>query len=80
MLSPISIGTLISADKTLLGVMRLEQALVEQATNRLKILPLTPQLSLPPLAYITHRKFNDLPEAARAFQDILHKSALDLQT
>jgi hypothetical protein len=80
MMSPISTGTLISADKTLLGVMRLEQALIEQTTNRVKILPVIPHFNLPPLAFITHRRFKELPDAARAFHDILHKSARDLQT
>jgi DNA-binding transcriptional LysR family regulator len=74
MLSPISLATLVSNDKTLLGVMRLEQAMAEQATDRLRILPLTPRINLPPLAFITHRKLGDLPESARVFQELLHKS------
>jgi hypothetical protein len=60
--------------------MRLEQALIEQATNRLRILPVTLDFSLPPLAFIAHRKFKGLPEAARVFKDILHKSARHIQT
>lgn len=56
MMSPILLTELLALDHSLLGVMRLEQATVEQSLGRIARLPLATKAPLPPMSLITLRQ------------------------
>ncbi len=71
LLSPVSMGDLLALDKTLIGVMRYEQAISEQTSKRLCLLPVRPDVSLPPIAFITRRQRAKVNEDVIAFRTAL---------
>ncbi len=70
LLSPVSLSALLRLDPTLLGVSRLEQALLEERDGTLRVLRVTPAAPLPPIALIT-RRAAPRSEALRAFRAAL---------
>ena len=76
LLSPLSMGDLLALDKNLIGVMRYEQAVTEQATRRLCVLPVHPHVSLPPIAFITCRQKAEVEEDLKAFRVALGVQAV----
>jgi DNA-binding transcriptional LysR family regulator len=70
LLSPVSLAALLRLDPTLLGVSRLEQATEAQRDGTLRILRLSPVVTLPPIALIT-RRATPRSEALRGFRDAL---------
>lgn len=71
LLSPLSMGDLLALDGSLMGVMRTEQAQAEQAAGRLVILPVKPQVSLPPIALISCRRSGAVDDDMAAFRRAL---------
>ena len=68
MLSPVLLAELLLRDTSLLGVMRFEQARAAQASGRLRIVALKPEMPLPPLAFITRRTAVEEATALSAFR------------
>jgi DNA-binding transcriptional LysR family regulator len=68
MTSPVLVTALVRLDSTLLTAMRLERAMVEQSAGRLKILPVKPEIVLPPLSFITRRARADSSKLLEAFR------------
>ncbi len=56
MMSPILLSELLMLDRSLLGVMRLEQSSLEQHNGRVRRLRLAQQVPLPPMSLITSRQ------------------------
>ena len=73
LLSPLSMGDLLALDKTLIGVMRYEQAYAEQTSKRLCILDVRPDVRLPSIAFMTRRQSTEIEEDLKAFRAALGK-------
>jgi DNA-binding transcriptional LysR family regulator len=72
LMSPFFLTTLLSLDPRLLGVMRKEHALVDAASGALCIIPVSPSVALPSIAFITRRRHRS--EALSEFAAALRKS------
>jgi len=71
LLSPLSMGDLLALDKTLIGVMRYEQAISEQTSKRLSMLPVRPDVNLPPISFMTRRGRSKIEDDVIAFRAAL---------
>jgi DNA-binding transcriptional LysR family regulator len=73
--SSITVGALCQLDETILGILRSEAALHQEALGLLKIVPMRSAAALPPLSVVTRKGYAPVPLALTAFIDCLKQAA-----